>query len=132
MGDGKVILADFAVTTKLDMNTSWGYDTCNQNTCVGSPCWMAPEVLTKSNNGFIRYDWHIDIWSFGITLLEMAHGTAPFSEFPPAKTFMLILHHDPPKLKSEESKRLFSRKIKEIISMCLQKDFSLRPSAAYL
>lgn len=72
-----------------------------------------------------------DIWSFGITALELAHGHAPFSKYPPMKVLLMTLQNAPPGLDYERDKK-FSRNFKQMIAMCLVKDPSKRPSAKKL
>lgn len=98
-----------------------------RNTFVGTPCWMAPEVIDHGNG----YDHKADIWSFGITALELAHGHAPFSKLPPIKALLMQLQGAPPGLDYETDKK-FSRSFREMVGLCLVKDPARRPSAEKL
>jgi serine/threonine protein kinase len=79
---------------------------------------MAPEVMEQA-----PHNWSADIWSFGITLLEMAHGHAPFAKFPPMKVLLMTLQNPPPTLEDAkgEDKRRFSKAMRDLVSACLQK-----------
>ncbi|XP_065021389.1 uncharacterized protein LOC135646130 isoform X2 [Musa acuminata AAA Group] len=121
---GVVKLGDFGVSACM---FDKGDRQRARNTFVGTPCWMAPEVLQPGSG----YDFKADIWSFGITALELAHGHAPFSKYPPMKVLLMTLQNAPPGLDYDRDKK-FSKSFKEMIAMCLVKDQTKRPTAEKL
>ncbi|CAL9130613.1 unnamed protein product [Musa acuminata var. zebrina] len=121
---GVVKLGDFGVSACM---FDKGDRQRARNTFVGTPCWMAPEVLQPGSG----YDFKADIWSFGITALELAHGHAPFSKYPPMKVLLMTLQSAPPGLDYDRDKK-FSKSFKEMIAMCLVKDQTKRPTAEKL
>ena len=123
---GHIKVADFGVAANsLDRGSSKG---STRQTFVGTPCWMAPEVMESADG----YDWHADIWSLGITILELAYGHAPFARFPPMKVLMMTLQNPAPELENSHGGRAFSKTMREFVALCLQKDPTQRPTANQL
>lgn len=118
---GNVRLADFGVSGWI---LRFGERHETVRTFVGTPCWMAPEVMEQVDG----YDHRADIWSIGITALELAKGFAPYSKFAPMRVLVLTIEEEPPSLRSYDSDRQpnngppFSKYFEEFYKKCLQKN----------
>ncbi|KAL3523282.1 hypothetical protein ACH5RR_016116 [Cinchona calisaya] len=135
--NGSVKLADFGVSASIyESSSSHGQLSCSsssnlmQTEFAGTPYWMAPEVI-HSHTG---YSFKADIWSFGITALELAHGRPPLSNLPPSKSLLMKItkrfrFSDYDKSTNGSKKKKFSKSFKDMVGLCLDQDPSRRPSA---
>ncbi|XP_062559992.1 serine/threonine-protein kinase 10 isoform X3 [Armigeres subalbatus] len=121
--DGGVKLADFGVSAK-NKHTMQKHDTF-----IGTPYWMAPELVLCETFRDNPYDFKVDIWSLGITLIEFAQMEPPNSEMSPMRVLLKIQKSDPPKL-DQPSK--WSKSFNEFLAKALVKDPQQRPSTDVL
>ncbi|CAI2730980.1 unnamed protein product [Schistosoma spindalis] len=116
--NNEVKLADFGVSAKLTDEKQ------KRSTFIGTPYWMAPEVINCETFKDAPYNWKADIWSFGITLIELAQKRPPHNATNPTRVLLRILKSDPPTLSRPQ---LWSSKFKTFLSRTLQKDPNQRP-----
>uniref|UniRef100_A0A915A886 non-specific serine/threonine protein kinase n=2 Tax=Parascaris univalens TaxID=6257 RepID=A0A915A886_PARUN len=115
---GEVKLVDFGVSAQLDRTVG------RRNTFIGTPYWMAPEVIACDENPEATYDSRSDLWSLGITALEMAEGHPPLVDMHPMRALFLIPRNAPPRLKRGKK---WSKKFESFIETVLVKDYHQRP-----
>lgn len=120
--NAEVKLVDFGVSAQLDKTVA------RRHTFIGTPYWMAPEVIACDENPDATYDHKSDLWSLGITAIEMAEGKPPLSEMHPMRALFLIPRNPPPKLHSKK----WSKKFNSFIEACLIIDYIHRPSTDQL
>ncbi|KAL1398034.1 hypothetical protein pipiens_009276, partial [Culex pipiens pipiens] len=116
--NGHVKLVDFGVSSHLAATMA------RRNTSVGTPYWMAPEVIACEQQLDQSYDSRCDVWSIGITAIELAEGDPPLCELHPMRALFQIPRNPPPKLGHPEH---YSAMLSDFISECLVKDLEQRP-----
>ncbi|XP_074503819.1 mitogen-activated protein kinase kinase kinase kinase 4 isoform X1 [Sebastes fasciatus] len=116
--NAEVKLVDFGVSAQLDKTIG------RRNTFIGTPYWMAPEVIACDENPEATYDYRSDLWSLGITALEMAEGAPPLCDMHPMRALFLIPRNAPPKLKSKK----WSKRFLSFADSCLVKNHLHRPT----
>lgn len=115
--NAEVKLVDFGVSAQLDRTIG------RRNTFIGTPYWMAPEVIACDENPDATYDNRSDLWSLGITALEMAESQPPLCDLHPMRALFLIPRNAPPRLKSKK----WAKKFHSFIETVLVKDYHQRP-----
>uniref|UniRef100_A0A8C2AZM0 non-specific serine/threonine protein kinase n=1 Tax=Cyprinus carpio TaxID=7962 RepID=A0A8C2AZM0_CYPCA len=117
--EGGIKMVDFGVSAQLT-NTR-----LRRNTSVGTPFWMAPEVIACEQQLDSTYDERCDVWSLGITAIELGDGDPPLADLHPMRALFKIPRNPPPTLHQPE---LWSNDFNDFICKCLIKDFELRPN----
>ncbi|XP_047154078.1 serine/threonine-protein kinase 4 isoform X3 [Vigna umbellata] len=113
---GDVKLGDFGVAAQLTRTMS------KRNTFIGTPHWMAPEVIQES-----RYDGKVDVWALGVSAIEMAEGVPPRSDVHPMRVLFMISIEPAPMLEDKEKWSLYFH---DFVAKCLTKEPRLRPTAS--
>ncbi|KAM4732776.1 mitogen-activated protein kinase kinase kinase kinase 4 isoform 2-T2 [Anableps anableps] len=116
--NAEVKLVDFGVSAQLDKTIG------RRNTFIGTPYWMAPEVIACDENPDATYDYRSDLWSLGITALEMAEGAPPLCDMHPMRALFLIPRNPAPRLKSKK----WSKRFLSFVDSCLVKNHIHRPT----
>ncbi|PNF20373.1 hypothetical protein B7P43_G12424, partial [Cryptotermes secundus] len=117
--DAHVKLVDFGVSSHLAVTLG------RRNTSVGTPYWMAPEVIACEQQLDSSYDSRCDVWSVGITAIELAEGDPPLSDLHPMRALFQIPRNPPPQLSHPED--YTPELLPDFISECLVKDLEERP-----
>jgi len=115
---GEVKVADFGYAAQLTQQQQ------KRNTVVGTPYWMAPELIRGHD-----YGTKVDIWSLGIMAMEMAEGEPPYMEFPPLRALFLITTKGIPDLKEPNK---WSEEFRSFVAQCLNKEVEDRPDGVAL
>ncbi len=121
--NGSVKLADFGVSAKNQQFNQ------RRLTFIGTPYWMAPEVIACDTDKENPYDYKADIWSLGITCIELAEKEPPHNELNANRVLMKIRKSDPPKLRESHK---WSKNFNDFVAKCLEKNPDTRSSAREL
>ncbi|XP_074528696.1 serine/threonine-protein kinase 10 [Halichoeres trimaculatus] len=123
MLDGDIKLADFGVSAKNTKTLQ------RRDSFIGTPYWMAPEVVMCETMKDAPYDYKADIWSLGITLIELAQIEPPHHELNPMRVLLKIAKSEPPSLDNPSK---WSAEFKDFLKRCLDKNPETRPTAVQL
>ncbi|KAL6443164.1 hypothetical protein ACFW04_002836 [Cataglyphis niger] len=116
--EGEVKLIDFGLSRTLKNELE------KRHTCIGSPSWMAPEIIKADNGADSGYDNKVDVWAIGITAIELADGKAPFEDMHPTRALFQIVRNPPPTVYRPAN---WSENLNDFISECLEKNPENRP-----
>ncbi|XP_049948905.1 neither inactivation nor afterpotential protein C isoform X1 [Schistocerca serialis cubense] len=126
--EGEVKLVDFGLAKELESPTG------RRNSCLGSPCWMAPELISSCSGVAASeageeggYDNRVDVWAIGITAIELGDGKPPFQDMHPTRTLFQIMRNPPPMLYRPAN---WSKLYNDFITECLEKNPENRPYMA--
>jgi len=126
--DGVAKLSDFGVSGALIES---GYKRTGRRTFTGTPCWMAPEVMESKG-----HNHKADIWSLGITTLELAFGKPPYADQRPMKVMLMVIQNDPPTADAYSEKErdmdTLGRDFHRFVKQMLKKNPTKRPKAKAL
>uniref|UniRef100_A0A8D2DN42 Nik-related protein kinase n=1 Tax=Sciurus vulgaris TaxID=55149 RepID=A0A8D2DN42_SCIVU len=118
--NAEVKLVDFGVSAQVSRING------RRNSFIGTPYWMAPEVINCDEDPRRSYDYRSDVWSVGITAIEMAEGAPPLCNLQPLEALFVILRESAPTVKSSG----WSRKFHNFMEKCMIKNFLFRPTSA--
>ncbi|XP_017859556.1 PREDICTED: neither inactivation nor afterpotential protein C [Drosophila arizonae] len=116
--NGRVKLCDFGLSRQVDSTLG------KRGTCIGSPCWMAPEVVKAMEAREPDITVRADVWALGITTIELADGKPPFADMHPTRAMFAIVRNPPPTLTRPTN---WSQQINDFIAECLEKNAENRP-----